>query len=239
MNITGGELNLHLFSKSTINQLHSGVNSFIVSVEQRRQDKIETKGGITIYLPQETEHEWLATTFGEVIATPRGMTSKPLDLTMAFGKPIPYSAIVPEVQIGDTAYFRYVITHRDDHSSNFHDQYWLGEVNGRQKCFRVPYEHCFAVIRNGEVIPIGGWVVLERVYDQEDFGVLINPYKERVNNVGIIKYIGTPLKGIGRLQDGVGVGTKVVYEKGKEEEYTINGIKYDIVYQHELFLAIE
>ena len=114
--------------------------------------------------------------------------------------------IVPEVQPGDKVYFHYLTV---DGSNEVKGEY------GRSY-YKLRYNNIFCVVREGKIIPIGGWVLLEPKYDE---GVEVLPaISEKGNRLpeltakrtktgiiyeanvkpkaieGIVRHVGTPLK---------------------------------------------
>lgn len=154
--------------------------------------------------------------------------------------------IAPEIQVGDKLHFKW--------RTLFSRKNLIAETkvkDGRQWIYKVPYDQVYCAVRDGKIIPIGSHVFIDPVFEDWD-EILVKTYsdvKDRYGNkilkdkkfwiqtksapaqkdrLGIVKHVGTPLKGdICYLS----VGDKVLYKPNLKSMITVEGKKYFIMLQ--------
>lgn len=113
-----------------------------------------------------------------------------------------------EVQVGDQVIFHHLaVNYTKNESYGLQDQE-----------YPIRYDGIFCAIRNGEVIPLNGNVIVEPL--KEPMTSQFIPVKNSVHH-GIVKYLGSPLKGYFMTPDGswsdkgidIKQGDHVVYGK--------------------------
>lgn len=204
--------------------MRAGVNKVIVQVESTIQDHVILNNGFKLYLEIEEKVEHIAQTKGKVIAIPDRLNGKTPDL---LPDEVSYSDMALEVEVGDIAHFRYRITN--------HEGYCIDPF---EKQYYVPYEDIFCIERDGRIIPIGGWVLMEKL-EESTFKskLIVDPFKIEKKGFGKIRYIGTPIAGQ-QLSPLPKVGDEVLYESFSGEKYKINGEEFLMVYQHEIIMIM-
>jgi co-chaperonin GroES (HSP10) len=109
-------------------------------------------------------------------------------------------SIDPEVQIGDRVYFEYTCVNKGS----------LLEHEGKMYC-NINYASILCVVRNEQIIPIGGNVVCEEYWGKDasftevggkrvfgevsKSGLITNIIKKPSQKEAVVKIIGKPLKG--------------------------------------------
>lgn len=151
--------------------------------------------------------------------------------------------IVPEVQVGDKIYFHYNTVHEENR---------IRTEDGR-KIYKVRYDQIFCSVRNGQIIPIGGWVLMEPAWDEETQEIQLQGQEKVRGKVsasglvtelhdkpkpleGIIANIGTQLKGDPEL--GVKNGDRVFFLPLSEFKNKIEGKEYYIMRQKDIIAKI-
>lgn len=147
--------------------------------------------------------------------------------------------IVMDVRVGDRIYVHFNSLVPHNHIKN-HD--------GRT-IYKVPYSSVICAIRNQEIMPIGGYVLVEPSFDEgvEDIGggskgklsasglvteiVTAPKYLE-----GIVRHVGSPLK---CEEEIVKPGDKIIYEKNADWLMKIEGKEYFVIRQRDLLAVIE
>lgn len=125
------------------------------------------------------------------------------------------SDIVDEVQINDKIYFKArTLDNKNNCMGTLKDP-----LTGKPSLYlyRVPYENIYCAVREGKIIPIGGWTLIEPIMDdwEDRFIKTFYPYKDKHghpierprkewlvkkvspghdNMRGTVAHIGTPLR---------------------------------------------
>lgn len=152
----------------------------------------------------------------------------------------PWSTIVPEVVVGDRVYFHYNA---------------LAEVNAipdSDGLWVIEYDFIFCSVRNGKIIPIGGRIFAEPLYDGDIVEVDIGGFttKAKLTESGLVKeinpghnlrkaklaHIGTPR--IGDDPVPVKTGDVFYYIENGDFKNSIEGKDYFVMFQDEI-LAID
>jgi hypothetical protein len=195
--------------------------------------------------------------YGPVNA-PKGLEEYPSTDMYTIGGVYKYkyvSDIEQEVQAGDKIYFKpRTLNAVKNHMATLRDD----KGHAKKYIYKVPYENIFCAVREGKIIMIGGWVLLDPI--MEDFeDLLIRTYHptlkdtdgnpllmpkdkwiqkkaapEHDNLRGIIAHIGTPLKGD---HCDIQAGMSVVFRRQQTTFFqVIEGKKY-IVLSQDMILA--
>lgn len=190
-------------------------------------DKIETKSGLILSKVNDYKPEWHAILHGNIVSL----------------SPFNHPALRfdDELFFGDKIYFHYLVAIED----NIHEQ------DGR-KFLRVPLYKIFCVVRDGVIIPYGGFVLAKPVYSDDISEVDVDGKKIMAKvsasglvtttevsynkNTSVVCHIGKPLKGDPDL--GVVPGDKVMMHKNSHAEYEIEGDTYHIYEQQDLLCII-
>lgn len=202
-------------------------NHVFVRYPKMFNETIETKSGLILSKINDYKPEWHAILHGEVAVLAPHIS--------------PTLNIDDDIQIGDKVYFHYLVADQD----NLHEQ------DGVQY-LRVPVYKIFCVVRDGVIIPYGGFVLAKPEYscDISEIDVdgkkimaklspsgLVTTTEVTYNkNMSIVHHIGKPLKNAPNL--GVKQGDKVMMHKNSHAEYEIEGEKYHIYEQQDLLCII-
>lgn len=194
------------------------------------------------------------------INTPKGSMEYPSTDIYTIGGVYKYkyiSDIVPEVQIGDKIYFK---PRTLNNARNLMGT--LKDENGKAQkyIYKVPYENIFCAVRDGKIIMIGGWVLLEPM--MEDFeDILIPTYHqylrdekgnplllpkeqwrkkkqapEHDNLRGKVAHIGNPLKG---EPCDIQAGATVIFRRQIKTFFqVIEGERYIILSQDQIMAEL-
>lgn len=162
------------------------------------------------------------------------------------------SDIAEEVMVGDRIYFKWRVMYSRNNI--------LAKTGGLNPEYlvKVPYDHIYCAVRAGEIIPIGGHVLIEPQREDES-EILVKTYfdfKDKNGNpverpesqwirtkifpdnkdrVGTIFRTGTPLRGDRRFLEN---GMKVVYKTKLTNLISVQGHKYFIVQQKNILAKI-
>jgi len=127
----------------------------------------------------------------------------------------------------------------------------VGKVGDNHGQFEIHNDHPFVkYINSPSIIPIGGYVLVEPSYDGEvqdigmgydkakvsASGLVIDLVSEPKQQEGIVRYVGTPLKGDEEI---VKPGDKILYEKNADWLMKIEGKEYFVIRQRDLLAVIE
>lgn len=190
-------------------------------------ETIETKSGLILSKINDYKPEWHAILHGEVAVLAPKISDD--------------FRIQDEIQLGDRVYFHYLVANPDN----------ILEEDG-EKFLRVPIYKIFCLVRDGVIIPYGGFVLAKPVYscDISEIDVdgkkivaklsasgLVTTTEVSYNkNMSIIHHIGKPLRDAPDLE--VAPGDKVMMHKNSHQEYEIEGEKYHIYEQQDLLCII-
>ena len=157
--------------------------------------------------------------------------------------------IIPEVQIGDKVYVAW--------TAIFDRRNMIAQAPDKKSfIFRVPYEQVYCCVRDGKVIPIGAHVLIDPIFETwesilkpvyydfkdalgqpvpkpKDQWIQVRTAPKHVEREGVIKHIGTLLKGDTCL---LKPGMKVLYKPKLQNLLEIEGQKYFIVRQNQILL---
>jgi len=195
------------------------LNNFVLIKLDKENDSIKTASGFTLYVDTSFEKEKHATVTGEVW----GLPSR-LEYTGKANKGMGWRTDM-EIQYGDRVIVYYLAIINALTPSN--QRYFM---EGEDRYVFVPYSSIFTVIRDGEIIPVNGYVLIEPCGDPFQEAVikrlrLLNieliSHKDKSNtdvSFGIVRYLGKPNReyvDAGMSDDGVdiAVGDKVVLRR--------------------------
>lgn len=131
----------------------SPINKIYVTVDKKYQDEIKLTA-ITLYKDTTFEPEWNVTTFGTVHSLPKRVETKWAE-----------NDFQVNVKVGDKLYFNYQ-TLLDENNCIEHEgqEYWA-----------VEYFQALAVVRDGEIIPVGSHILVEPIDEEVTHSFLYIP----------------------------------------------------------------
>lgn len=195
-------------------------NTVIVEVGKTLEDTV-TFGDMTLHIDPEFNPTHHARIFGRVIATPEGRTWDEENNT-----------INDKVEAGDLIYFHYLVTINE--SNCIYGNY-----------YKVPYYWIFCSVRNGNILPVGGWTLceptVEAEYDTVDVGgkkmqatlstsgLVTSVFKTPSVDVAKLAYIGKPVGDEDEFE--AKSGDKVILAKNSNFINKIEGKDYYTVKQ--------
>jgi co-chaperonin GroES (HSP10) len=200
-------------------------NTVIVEVGAVLDDTVSF-GSLTLFIDPHYKPTENARIYGRVVAIPKGTCAD------EYG-----SEIVPKVEVWDIIYFHYLTT--SDETNCIYGNY-----------FKVPYYWIFCSIRNGNILPVGSWTLLEQVIEEEDSftemeissqkmqvkmsssGLITSVQKKKSTNIGVVRHIAEPLKDQEEL--GIKIGDKVLLTKNCNFVNKIEGKEYFTVKQENI-----
>jgi co-chaperonin GroES (HSP10) len=198
-------------------------NTVIVEVGKSLEDTV-TFNGMTLHIDPEFNPTHHARIYGRVVAIPAG------NIYDFNG-----NQIHEEVRIGDLVYFHYLTT--SDESNCIYGNY-----------YRVPYCWIFCTIRDGFILPVGGWTLCEKIiedkFNKVDVGghsidavISASGIVTKLNKIpstkeAVLAHIGKPFVGMDEL--GVKSGDKVILAKNSNFVNNIEGIDYYTVRQEDI-----
>lgn len=226
-------------------------------VEKEKEDTIETKVG-SLYIDSRFEHGLHHRIYGTVISVPRILTSnvKMPFLREEIGIPYPktdfdmkfvtLADIEPVVRVGDKIYFHFnTVTEDNRFKEHFADTH--------SKVFKVRYDQIICVVRDGEIIPVGTWTLVEKVFDPDVQDIEIDGRKVKVKTTtsglvtevnvkprplaGTIAYIGAPFKCDPELD--LSSGDQVLFTKESDWVNKIEGKEYYVMRQRDIIAKYE
>lgn len=137
--------------------------------------------------------------------------------------------IVHEVQVGDKVYFHYNSFLNNDHNLIISDN-----PDESMFMFRINYFDVLAVVRDGKIIPIGGWCFVEPHVHK--LKLLEAEVEQKSEQQGILKHIGTPKKGFS-MHPMPKVGDMIAFGRDDAWMNRIEGVEYYCM-QQDRILAI-
>ena len=211
----------------------SAVNAVIVRVEEAL-DSTYKHGSLEVFIDPLFNPTHHARIYGIVEAIPAGKCFNEDGFE-----------IEQEVQVGDKVYFHYLVTSDE-----------INCVYGNS--YKVPYYWIFCVVRNGNILPIGGWTLCSQIVEEEDefesvevggrtmqatlssSGLVTSIEKKKSVKFAKLSYIGKPL--LNQKELDVSQGDTVVLAKNSNFINKIEGVDYFTVRQSDIFgkkLSIE
>lgn len=170
-------------------------NYVAVKIDNPAYDQIKTKGGLELYIDPNFDFAKHVNHYGEVIAVPE---------KLIFDKKDPNRGLMHhtemELQVGDKVYIdrREVmiclgdkVRANDDYKGMYPNKYIENE-DGTLTLF-VRYDMIWMAIRNGNYMPVNGWLIIEYIKEEEYEGSIIIPdsLKSEYNPfIGRVLYAG-------------------------------------------------
>lgn len=198
-------------------------NTVIVEVGKSLEDTV-TFGGMTLHIDPEFNPTHHARIYGRVVAIPAG------NIYDFNG-----NQIHEEVRVGDLVYFHYLTT--SDESNCIYGNY-----------YRVPYCWIFCTIRDGFILPVGGWTLCDQVVEEKfdevevdgakisavlsESGLVVSLNKKSSVKYATLAHIGKPFVGVDEL--GIKSGDKIILAKNSNFVNKIEGIDYYTVRQEDI-----
>jgi hypothetical protein len=152
-------------------------NHVLIRLDKHFDKILDSKGNPFLHLVTHWESFMHVETSGTVIQTCKELTKNFL-----------YGTTV-EIKEGDRCIFHYLAILRDRDGTKIVHNKMIGED------YIIKYDDIFAVIRDGEVIPVNGFVILEGEPEEFKTNLIIPDYlkKKRSKVICTIKYLGTPV----------------------------------------------
>jgi len=200
-------------------------NSLIVEVGAQYDDTVQY-GSLSIFIDPLFKPTHNARIYGVVKAVPKGKCYNEDGIE-----------IEADVRVGDKVYFHYLATF--DENACLYGNY-----------YRIPYCWIFCVVRDNDIIPIGGWTFCEKVIEGEDefedievggvkisgiknsAGLVTSVTKKDSNKYAIVQHIGKTLKNVESLN--LKSGQRVLIEKNTNFENVIEGKTYYTIRQGDI-----
>lgn len=142
-------------------------NKIFVQIEKRFQDEVTTESGIKFYKDPTFNQEENSTTFGTVVGIPENVDKVNVDPDFQHN-----------VQVGDKLYFNFnVVLDWDNMIEHNGQEYWI-----------VDYWNAIALVRDGQVKPVGSYILISPLKEEVKSSVLIIPdsAKEKEKNRGVV-----------------------------------------------------
>lgn len=200
-------------------------NSLIVEIGAQYDDTVQY-GSLSIFIDPLFKPTHNARIYGIVKAVPKGKCYNEDGFE-----------IETDVRVGDKVYFHYLATF--DENACVYGNY-----------YRIPYCWIFCVVRDSDIIPIGGWTFCEKIVENEDefeevevdgikisavknsFGLVTSVAKKDSIKRARLAHIGKPLKNVDALD--VKAGEIVVIDKNTNFENVIEGKTYYTIRQGDI-----
>lgn len=154
---------------------------------------------------------------GEVISLPRGVIEK--DWLRGFS--------TKDIQVGDTAIYRYDVIHEFD-EAKFRNMFWY---NGKEY-WSARIDKIFGVIRRGEIIMVNGYVMVENYNNPAN--IILPHNMKNIDGLGwaTLTQIGNNLTHLENIE--AVPGDIVFYDPRKLQKYEIGKKKFGILTQRQL-----
>lgn len=141
-------------------------HQILVTIESRLNDTFTAPGGTVFYAYQ---HEALST-----------------HNVSQVGRVVAVGEDVKQVEVGDTVFFRWTVTHDEDN----HIQYGETDVWAINCITKHGIPDLFAVITDDKIVPVCGFAFIEPIEEETGFG----EYKttKKSEQWGIVRYVDDP-----------------------------------------------
>jgi co-chaperonin GroES (HSP10) len=228
--------------------MKAGVNQVIVRVKKTRNDEIilglGTSNPLILIKDTDFEPEKNAVIHGEVVSIPKKLSA--MEVTREYDgfptrnvKTLRYNALPIEVEVNDRVYFHFHSL--DDQSLLVKEDGWL--------YFTVQYDQIFCSVRNGVIVPIAGYILVDPYFgnDVEEVSVPGMPsIRAKISASGIIydradkpRYLEGVVRYVSKYIDFVGIsvmpGERVFYTTESDFENEIEGRNYYVMKIWDLF----
>lgn len=189
------------------------------------EDKIQ-HGSLILDFDPSYKPEWNSILHGEVFSVPEKNDFR----------------IQDKLQVGDKVYFHYLEADEEN----------MLEEDGNNY-LKIAMNNIFCYVRDGKIIPYGGYVLSKSIYDDDveqvevdgaiipaklsKSGLVVDIDIDHRENFSKIHYIGLPLAGEETLD--VSIGDVVAMESQCHHKYEIEGIEYFVFHQEHLMAVVD
>jgi co-chaperonin GroES (HSP10) len=183
-------------------------NRIFVQIEKKFQDEIETESGIKFFKDTTWKLEENSTTCGTVTAIPMHVDRVHIDADFQHN-----------VQVGDKLYFNFnVVLDPDNRIEHEGEEYWI-----------VDYWNAIALVRNGEVLPVGSYILIDPIEEEVTSELLIIPElaQKKEKNRGVV---------YSSLDPNIPNGTEVEYEEVGKFWNIIEGKRLYCMYNNNILI---
>ena len=152
-----------------MNQKQTIGNNILIKLD-KTNESIKFKDGSEIYLDTSFDPEKHATVTGEVFGLPKKLfySGKP-NLGMPWDTPL-------EVKMGDRVVLYYLAV-----VNCFRPESYKAIIEGEDRYIVVTYQNIYAIVRDGQLIPVNGYCLIEPMENPEKIRT-----KERMEKAGLI-----------------------------------------------------
>jgi co-chaperonin GroES (HSP10) len=185
-------------------------NKIFVQIEKKFQDEIVTDSGITFYKDTSFNPEENSTVSGIVVGIPTVVDKN--NVTPEFKH---------NVLVGDKLYFNFnVVLDSDNLIIHEGQEYWT-----------VDYWNAIALVRDGQVIPVGDYILIDPIQEEvKSFLIIPDAYKKKEGNRGVVYASNSPE---------LPAGTEVEYDKIGKFWNIIEGKRLFCMYNDNVFFIYE
>jgi co-chaperonin GroES (HSP10) len=231
----------------------AGPNRVVIRTKKTKQDEIklnvldQSGSNITLALDTDFNPEENAVITAEVVAVPEKLGNNEVTRKY-YGYPVchqvqeervRYSDLPIEVLVGDKVYFHFHAL--DEETFLFKEDEFL--------YFSIEYHQIFCSVRNGEIIPIAGQILVEPYYGNDiqeielpglttikgktnSFGIITSIHEEPQYLRGVIKHASAPI-GFENIE--LRSGDHILYTIDSDFENEIEGKKYYVMKSWDVF----
>ena len=186
-------------------------NRIFVQIEKKFQDEIATDSGITFYKDTTFNPEENSTVSGVVVSTPMVVDTVNVDPDFKHN-------VLP----GDKIYFNFNVV-LDNDNLIVHDgqEYWI-----------VDYWSAIAVVRDGQIIPVGSYILIDPLMEETTSSIIHIPdaYKKKEGNRGVVFASNDPA---------IPAGVEVEYDSIGKFWNIIDGKKLYCMYNSNIYFIYE
>lgn len=186
-------------------------NKIFVQIEKKFQDEVVTESGITFYKDTSFNPEENSTVSGIVVGVPTVVDK--VNVSPDFKH---------NVLVGDKLYFNFnVVLDNDNLIVHEGQEYWT-----------VDYWNAIALVRDGQIIPVGDYILIDPIQEDVTSSLLIIPdaYKKKEGNRGVVFSSNSP---------DLPVGAEVEYDPIGKFWNIIEGKRVYCMYLHNIFFIYE
>lgn len=170
----------------------------------------------------------LVNIIGEVISIPRAITTK----SMGYG-----GLSTEDIRVGDTAIFAYSVVYDLDFDAQKEENFYRNSVWFKGKeYFRADITKIFGVIRDGEIIMVNGWCMIEGM--EAPAQIYLPNKMARMKEAGQATLTAIGKNKTGKKKIDAQAGDKVLYHPNRVQEYQIKGKKFGVLQQKDIFGAL-
>lgn len=184
-------------------------NKIFVQIEKKFQDEVVTESGITFYKDTSFNPEENSTVSGIVVGVPTVVDK--VNVSPDFKH---------NVLVGDKLYFNFnVVLDNDNLIVHEGQEYWT-----------VDYWNAIALVRDGQIIPVGDYILIDPIQEEVISSLLIIPdaYKKKEGNRGVVFSSNSP---------DLPVGAEVEYDPIGKFWNIIEGKRVYCMYHSNIFFT--